>query len=194
MRCLDKLSDQNLLNLCREGDSAAFEELYNRYWSKLYSSAFKRVRIREIAEEIVQELFTSLWINRAKLSIHTSFENYLYTSVRYLVFAYFSKEYSRKSYEEFAFDTTSIYDNSTEEAIAFNDLGRSLEKELNCLPSRCRSVFELSRKQYKSNKEIACVMGISEKTVENQLTKALKILRVNLKYLTSLWLVVHTWL
>ncbi len=194
MRHLDELSDKNLVDLCREGDTKAFEELYNRYWCKLYSSAFKRIRVREVAEEIVQELFTSLWLNREKLVIHTSFQNYLYSSVRYLVFAYFSKEYSRKSYEEFALGKVSIYDNSTEEVIALHDLGKNLDAELSHLPGRCRSVFELSRKQYKSNKEIASVLGISEKTVENQLTKALRILRVNLKYLTSLWLLIYTWL
>lgn len=193
MKHLVELSDQNLVDLCRDGDSKAFEELYNRYWSKLYSSAFKRIKVREVAEEIVQELFTSLWTNREKIAIHTSFQNYLYSSVAYLVFAYLHKEYKRRSYEESALSKINVYDNSTEEIIAFNDLGKKLENELKQLPDRCRSVFELSRKQYKSNKEIASVMGISEKTVENQITKALRILRVNLKYLSILLLLAFTW-
>lgn len=193
MKHLVELSDQNLVDLCRKGDSKAFEELYNRYWSKLYSSAFKRIKVREVAEEIVQELFMSLWTNREKIVIHTSFQNYLYSSVTYLVFAYLHKEYKRRSYEEFALTRMNIYDNSTEEIIECNDLGKKLDTELNQLPDRCRSVFELSRKQYKSNKEIASVMGISEKTVENQITKALRILRVNLKYLSTLLLFAFTW-
>jgi RNA polymerase sigma-70 factor (ECF subfamily) len=74
----------------------------------------------------------------------------------------------------------SSFDNSTEENYYYKELLERVEVEVNHLPPKCRNVFELSRKQYKTNKEIAQLMGISEKTVENHLTKALRYLRVNL--------------
>ncbi len=192
MKRINKLTDQDLVELFLDGDIAAFEELYNRYWAKLYSEAFKRIRVREASEEIVQDFFTSLWTNRAKLNIHTSFQNYMYNSVRYMVFAYFSKQDSRKKYEAFLSAGSASHDNSTEDVVNLNDLERSLNKQLDHLPDKCRSVFELSRKQYKTNKEIAAALGISEKTVENHLTKALRILRVSLKYVNILLLIISS--
>ena len=189
MRRLKKISDEELLKLFRNGDEAAFEELYTRYWAELYASAFKRLRIKEAAEEIVQDLFASLWTKRDSLVIHTSFQNYLYSSIRYLVFAYFSKQDNRKTYEDFVLGGAISGDTSTEDRIYLNDLERNLDQGLRRLPEKCRSVFELSRKQYKTNKEIASFLGISEKTVENHLTKALRTLRLHLRYLNVLLLI-----
>lgn len=192
MRRLKKISDEELLELFRNGDEAAFEELYNRYWAELYASAFKRLRIKEAAEEIVQDLFTSLWTKRDSLVIHTSLQNYLYSSIRYLVFAYFSKQDNRKTYEDFVLGGPISGDTSTEDRIYLNDLERNLDQGLRRLPQKCRSVFELSRKQYKTNKEIASFLGISEKTVENHLTKALRTLRLHLRYLNVLLFITLT--
>ncbi|WP_374166616.1 RNA polymerase sigma-70 factor [Arcticibacter sp. MXS-1] len=192
MRRLKKISDEELLELFRNGDEAAFEELYNRYWAELYASAFKRLRIKEAAEEIVQDLFTSLWTKRDSLVIHTSLQNYLYSSIRYLVFAYFRKQDNRKTYEDFVLGGPISGDTSTEDRIYLNDLERNLDQGLRRLPQKCRSVFELSRKQYKTNKEIASFLGISEKTVENHLTKALRTLRLHLRYLNVLLFITLT--
>ncbi len=186
MRNLEKFSDEDLARLLAEGNVSAFDELYNRYWDKLYNSAAKRVAEPEIAEEIVQDLFTSLWLNRAKLSIRTTFSSYVYSSVKYLVFNHYQKESVKKAYHESVVHQLAPLDNSTENQIAYNDLSRTIEKGVETLPSKCRSVFELSRKEFKNNKEIAALLGISEKTVENHLTKALRNLRLNLKDVISI--------
>lgn len=183
---LSSLTDEKLIELFRAESKPAFEEIYGRYWAKLYSAAFKRVKVHEVAEELVQELFTGLWMNRAQLNIRTSLAAYLQTSIRYMVFNYFSKEYVRRDYQQ-RMAVFKNYDNSTEEIILLNDLKYSLENQINLLPTQCRSVYELSRKEHKTNKEIARVLGISEKTVENHLTKALKRLRINLSNLNTLF-------
>lgn len=160
---------------------AAFEEIYNRYWNKLYAAAYKRLQSKEVSEELVQDLFTSLWVNRNTINIHTSLAAYLFTSVRYLVLGQVQKEMVRANYKD------SLYlnrvDNSTEETVLLKDLVTNLNVAVEQLPVKCKSVFELSRKENKSNKEIAAELGISEKTVENQLTKALKRLRLSLNSL-----------
>jgi RNA polymerase sigma-70 factor (ECF subfamily) len=190
MSDLNNLPDERLIELLRNSDQAAFEEIYSRYWAKLYSSAYKRVRLKEVAEEIVQDFFTGLWVNRNKIYIQSSLINYLETAIRYQVFNYFQKEYVRRNYRQSVGLTLNDTVNSTEETILVNDLNRNVDNAIQRLPSKCRSVFELSRKGNKSNKEIGKALGISEKTVENHLTKALKRLRLSLNQLlfTTLFL------
>jgi len=181
------LPDFELLGLVRNDSMEAFEELYNRYWKSLYSFAYKRVRSKEISEEIVQEFLANLWAGRKTLVIKTSFEGYIYTAVRNLVFNYIAKETRRKAYSHFVQLFKVDTDNSTEETINTRDLQQNIEKGLNNLPEKCRSVFELSRRENKSNKEIALELGISEKTVESHLTKAIKRLRVTLNSAFFMW-------
>jgi len=181
MQNLNILQDEELLQLLKQEQMAAFEEIYNRYWDKLYAAAYKRLQSKEMSEELVQDLFTSLWINRNVLNIHTSVAGYLFTSVRYLVLGQIQKEMVRDSYKESL--SLNRVDNSTEETVLLNDLVANLNVAVEQLPVKCKSVFELSRKEFKSNKEIAAELGISEKTVENQLTKALKRLRLGLNSL-----------
>jgi len=181
------LPDNELLGLVKSDDSMeAFEELYHRHWKNLYSFAYKRVRSKEISEEIVQDFLTNLWAGRKTLVIKTSFEGYIYTAVRNLVFNYIAKETRRKAYGHFVQLFRVDTDNTTQETIDTRDLQHNIEKGLDDLPVKCRSVFELSRHENKSNKEIASELGISEKTVESHLTKAIKRLRVNLN--SAFWM------
>jgi len=186
----EKLSDEELSVLLSQEVTAAFHEIFNRYWTQLYTTAYKRVRSKETAEEIVQDLFTSLWVKRKEIRIHKSLAGYLFTSIRYLVLNHMEKEAVRKNYKNSLHVVNPVYQNPTEETVLLNDLARKIDKEIDLLPVKCRSVFELSRKEYKTNKEIAAMLGISEKTVENHLTKAITRLRLNLNDVISLALVV----
>ncbi len=177
---LRNLSDDELLELFGQENVAAFEEVYNRYWLKLYSAAYKRLKEREAAREIVQDLFTSLWVNRAQLKIHTTLQGYLFSSVKYSVLNYKRAEAVRNAYSGSHQLVNQGFDNSTEEYINYKELKETFDAGVTQLPPKCRSVFELSRNEYKSNKEIAQLLGISEKTVENHITKALRSLRVNM--------------
>ena len=177
---LNNLSDDDLLVMVRNDRMDAFEELYNRHWKKLYAFAFKRIRSKEIAEEIVQDFLTNLWAGRKTLVIKSSFEGYIYTSIRNLVLNCIAKETRRNAYNQFIKLFKPDVDNSTEETVYVKDFYFNLQKELSYLPIKCRSVFEMSRQENKSNKEIASELGISEKTVESHLTKAIRRLRVNL--------------
>jgi len=180
-----KFSDEDLIELLKEGSTAAFEELYNRYWEKLYNSARKRLSEAEIAEELVQDFFTSLWLNREKLVIHSSFNSYVHSSIRYLVYNHYQKETVRRVYRENTQRVLALEDNSTQELLSLKELNKVLEEGVEKLPAKCRTVYELSRKEYKNNKEIASLLGISEKTVENHLTKALRNIRLSLKDVMS---------
>lgn len=174
-------TDQDLIADIANGDSRAFEILYRRYFSKLYGAAYKRLQDRAITEEIVQELFVSLWERRASLPIE-NIENYLFTSIKYLVIAQFKKN---SLFEKYSSTLTQNDDNFTEQSIAFDELNDAYQQALLAIPERCREVFLLKRSGL-SQREISEKLDISEKTVENQMTKALKILREALKDYTAL--------
>ena len=180
---LKNLTDLELLELVRTDGMDAFEELYNRHWKKLYSFAYKRVRSKEMAEEIVQDFLANLWAGRKLITIKTSFDGYIYTSVRNLVLNCIAKEARHNTYSRFSELFATEVDNSTEETLQVKDLYSNIQRELTNLPAKCRSVFELSRQENKSNKEIAQQLGISEKTVEGHLTKAISRLRLSLNSL-----------
>jgi len=174
-------SDQELLILLHQDDTAAFKKIYQHYWYKLYIVAYKRLRSKEAAEEIVQNIFTKLWTNRKEIRITVLLEAYLYTAVRYGVIDHLEKEATRKNFTAFAYYHYRTADNSAEEYIDLRDLESHVKKAADQLPSKCQSVFLLSRQEYKTNREIAGLLGISEKTVENHMTNALRTIRAGLK-------------
>jgi RNA polymerase sigma-70 factor (ECF subfamily) len=185
---LTHFTDENLIQLLQKGDRNAFEALYRRYWRKLYLLAYQKLRNRELAEELVQDLFMSLWIKQENLQIRTSVGAYLSMAVRYMIIRFFQKERMHHQYEQNAV-LFPQYANTTEDEVAFHDLQEVIEQEINKLPLKCREVFLLSRHHNLSQKEISLQLNISEKTVENHIGKALRNLRFGLKdFIASLLL------
>ncbi|NCD71516.1 RNA polymerase sigma-70 factor [Mucilaginibacter agri] len=177
-----KLSEEELLGLLKQDKLNAFREIYSRHWKKLYSDAYKRVKSRVLAEELVQEVFTNFWIKRNTLQIDTSVAGYLHSAISRSVIDQYRKDLVRSKYKEAFKIVHTEVDNSTEDEIMFKELSYTIEAQVNQLPDKCRSVYELSRKEHKSNKEIASLLSISEKTVENHLTNALRRLRHGLSH------------
>lgn len=170
-------SDEQIISLiCLEDDEAAFEELYDRYFRLLFNFAFSKVHDEFAAQEIVQELFVSVWQKRAQNEIVTC-RPYLFAAVKKLIISFYRKEYTRQhhynQWEKFHDDISGL---ATDQQAIIADLQNRYEEGLHLLPPKCREVFVLSRKGL-SNKEIAEQLTISEKTVEQHITKALRILR-----------------
>ncbi|WP_276361660.1 RNA polymerase sigma-70 factor [Daejeonella sp. H1SJ63] len=173
-------SDIELLDLLRSGDKAAFSEIYNRYWKKIFTVAANKIGQLEEAEEIVQEIFISMWNRRESIFITTSLNAYLAVSVKYRVIKVLAK---RNLYNKFADHSLSILpqsDNSTQDWLEFEELKSRLAVLVTQLPDKCRLVYKLSREEGMSQKQIAEEFGISEKTVEAHIGKALKHLRTGL--------------
>jgi RNA polymerase sigma-70 factor (ECF subfamily) len=177
-----KLTEDDLMGLLQQDKLSAFREIYQRYWKKLYSDAYRRLKNKELCEEVVQEIFSNLWHKRHTLQINTTIGGYLHLAVLNQVVDQYRKQTIRAKHTEALKLLTTETDTGTEDAIMLRDLTHTLETEISHLPDKCRSVFELSRKEYKTNKEIAQLLGISEKTVENQITKAIKRLRLSLSH------------
>ena len=177
-------TDQQILQHLAQDDVRAFDFLYQKYFSKLYGAVYKRLQNRELTEEVVQELFISLWERRTVLVISTTIESYLFSSVKYLVIAQYKKNNLFEKYSN-SLNQEVNNDNFTEQAVAFDELNEAYQNALKLLPERCREVFLLKRSGL-SQREISEKMDISEKTVENQMTKALKVLREALSDYTVL--------
>lgn len=165
--------DEILLERFEKGDEEAFGFLFRRYYVKLctYSSLF--VKEKETAEEIVMNLFVSLWENRESLGRVKSPEQYLFRSVRNRCLNWLRDSRTALNIDDCIQDLVEC-DNSS---IEVRELNRFIEEAILSLPERCRMVFVNSRINHLRHKEIARAMNISTKTVEAQITKALSIIR-----------------
>lgn len=176
-----------MLSSLNKGDIAAFEQIYQLYWSDLYNYAYNIVRNKIVCEEIIQETFFSLWTKREQLQITQSLKAYLFTAVKFQTINYIRSEKVKRDYaSSYASFTKPAVDNSNEESIHLSDLKGIIENEVAKLPEKCQQIFRLSRNEHQSIKNIADLMNISHKTVENQLTKALRQLRSSLGQFFSL--------
>jgi len=180
MANLRNLPDAELLALLKDGDQAAFTEIYNRYWKKLFVVAANKINDLEEAEEIVQDIFVALWNRRISLDVTGKFSAYLAVSVKYRVIKALDKRFSQQQYANHSRQTLSLLDDSTQEWLQFEELKGRLGRLVADLPEKCRLVYQLSRDSGYSQKEIAQELGISEKTVEAHMGKALKTLRAGL--------------
>ncbi|HWW39878.1 RNA polymerase sigma-70 factor [Pedobacter sp.] len=180
MDTYSKFSDAALADLLKSGDRVAFTEIYNRYKGLLYIHAFKILKDREEAKDVVQQFFSVLWTKHEELTFKVNLSQYMYTSIRNLIFRYISRKKIESTY------ITSIqifFDEGvceTDHLIREHELRFIIEREIANLPPKMREIFEMSRKVNLSHKEIADQLSISEQTVSKQITNALKILRTKL--------------
>lgn len=174
------LNDNELVSLLSLDDMHAFTEVYNRYWKKLFSIAANKIHDLDDAEEIVQDIFVTLWNRRDKLSIVETLSSYLAVSVKYRVIKLLDKRSNRQKYVDYRMDHVSTAENSTEQWVEFEELKDRLVLFVAELPEKCRLAYQLSRESGYSQKMIAEEMGISEKTVEAHLGKAIRTLRARL--------------
>lgn len=176
------LDDDRLVELLRKGNDAAFTEIYNLYWKKLFSVAANKLdHDLKLAEELVQDIFLDLWRRRETLEIKTSLSLYLAAAMKYKVIDARLKKKRIKEYNQAISSLASDSDTSTEKQISFDELKGKLTALVSQLPEKCQLVYKLSKELGYSQKEIAHHLSISEKTVESHLSRAVKALRLGLK-------------
>ncbi|MBN9297314.1 MAG: sigma-70 family RNA polymerase sigma factor [Filimonas sp.] len=171
-----KLTDEELFNCIKRNDEDAYRILFNRYWEKLYLFAWRRLKSRQEAEDVVQHIFMKIWEQRAVRNI-TSMQYYLFKSVSYEIIAALKKMLDNTT------DITTVNEsilpifNNILEKMSVDELDRLLEDEINKLPGRMQEIFRLSRQQGLAIQEIAILLELSEQTVKNQLSNAIARLR-----------------
>ena len=186
MKNKNDVSYRSLFSSIAKGDEAAFSTLYEIFYPDLIRYVSTKVTEIALAEDILHDLFLSLWEGRARLETISAPSVYLYTACRYLIIDYIRK--SSKMDAEAEVDEQ-INDRSAplEDRLHYRYLLDIVNHEIENLPEKCREIFVLSREKYMSNAEIASKLGIAESTVENQINKALRRIRlVRKKYMMLL--------
>lgn len=178
-------SDQTILERIRTGDEAAFETLFRTHYAALVGFARKFVGDQDDAEELVQELFTKLWEGRQKLQLSAGWRPYLFRAAKNACLNYLKHQKVRELYQKENQDSAAAT-LETEQRLDQEELRARINAAVRQLPDRCRQAFELSRYEGLKYAEIAEHMGISPRTVEVQIGKALKLLREELKDLVPL--------
>lgn len=173
------LPDEMLVRLLSTGDESAYEAIYLRYWRQLYTGAVQKTNDQAAAEELVQELFMSLWENRQKVSIG-NLEAYLRTALRYTTITYIKKRLTARETELDTVEHIAI-DGGADTGIGLDELSVALQQALTLLPEKTRLVFQMNRFEHRSIADIAKHFGISERAVEYHITQSLRTLRLHLK-------------
>lgn len=182
MGLLSEYTDTQLVDLLSKDDRPAFTELYNRYWSRLFTVAANKLdKDLESAEELVQDIFLDLWRRRKDLGGITCVSAYLAVAVKYKVIDARLRKRRLKTYKARSADSLSIIDTSTEERLRFNELQKRLALVVQDLPERSRLIYTLSRDSGYTHKQIATRLSISNKTVEAHLSRIIKLIRQKLR-------------
>ncbi|SHG57717.1 sigma-70 family RNA polymerase sigma factor [Pedobacter caeni] len=179
------LSDDELTVLLKLGDRTAYTEIYHRFKFVLHNHAWNKTRNREEAQDTIQEVFTMLWAKRETLGLQINLAGYLYTSVRNHILNQIARSGLQTKYITSIknFQSSNL---STDYLARENQFKKIIDAEVAALPPRMREVFEMSRKEHLTHKEIAERLGTSEQTIKKQMTNTLKVLRVKLGLLIYL--------
>lgn len=181
-------SDEDLLLSVKNGDEVAFELVFYRYKGKLYDFIRRSLPADQDAESMVQDIFTKLWLHRQQLDPAKSLNAFLYTVARNEIYGQLRKVLVRRKYmEELSFSASSS-GLTTEHQIEYDELTRFVSQLVKKMPEKRREIYQLSRNEGLSYKEISRQLGISENTVDSQLRKALDYLKENLRKKMALFL------
>jgi len=181
---LKSLDDAHLVVLLRNDNAPAFKELYERHWYYTYHLAFKKTGRTDVAQEMAQQLFETLWDKRDRLRID-NFKAYLTSSLKNLVIDYIRRHILEESYLEKLRMHFSEAGVQAGRQLEYDELAGTVTELLHQLPRKTRQVFVMRRFEYYTIPEIAQQLNLSEKAIEYHLTKALSFLRKHLKeYMT----------
>ena len=182
-------SDEELFSAVKQDERNAFDMLYKKYWALVYKKAFSYLHDPDACAEIVNDIFLNIWLKRKDLNI-IKFEAYLTAAARYRVYNILKAQKSNKityieDYESLAGLST---DNNVGEVnLNTYEIYYQMNHLLNQLPKRCKEIFLLSRMSHLTNAEIASKLSVSKRTVENQISLAVKYLRRHFEILVILY-------
>lgn len=168
-------SDTDLISYLKEGEKTAFDVIYDRYWKKLYNDTYKRLRRQEQVEEIIQDVFTDLWTKRANRNIENLY-GYLLTSVRYQVYMLYKKGKTAPIFEE-PLEFIALDSLQADSLLNVKELQGCIKVWMSMQPEKRGEIFRLKYVEDLTTREISEILGIAQKTVQNQLLTSFASLR-----------------
>ena len=179
------LTDEQLIILLKKDDQQAFAQIYNRYAESLAGFAASKLYSLDDARDIIQDIFVKLWENRDEVYITSNLKSYLFSIVRHRIIDKIRKNITREEYASMVQSLIVPRYDSADKQVEAKELQQSIEKSLNQLPPRVKEIYKLSRDEGLTNHEIAEKLNLSEQTVKNQLSAALKHLRGSLNNIST---------
>lgn len=189
------LDDKSLIALISDGNKLAFDAIYERYWESMYVYTIKVVKDKEQTEDILQEVFISLWNRRKEIKRIECLSAYLFVSLRFQSLSYFKKMAKQGKLMELLAQGLKEEKSQSEDIYFAKELSLILNQEIENLPSKMKEVFILSRNENLSYKEISEILKISDKTVKKQVSNALKVIKGKLSksyYISHLFLILFS--
>jgi len=181
---LSEYADCDLIELLKQGDQAAFNEIYNRYWLKLYNDCYKRLKNEALSADVIQDVFADIWIKRESKNIE-NLGAYLHSAARYQVFLLYKKNKQITAFEE-PVEMMAIDACQADSVFHEKELRECIAIWLEMQPEKRREVFRLKFSEDLSTKEISRKLNVSQKTVQNQFSTSLNLLRSHLAKLLSI--------
>ncbi|WP_398455105.1 RNA polymerase sigma-70 factor [Sphingobacterium thalpophilum] len=177
----DDFSDLALVDLLVERDDIAFAVIYERYWGMLFAHAFKMLQEEQASKDVVQDVFINLWnVPADQLTLISSLKNYLFVATRNRILNLIRNQKVRRDYIGLFSLYIDEHADTTIELLEEKELMQQLDEVISTFPPRMKEIFQLSREHFRSHREIAQQLGISEATVSRQISNALSILRSKL--------------
>ena len=167
----------DLIGRLKKDDKEAFNLLFYMYADKLFKFSLTFFNDEAEAEEIVQEVFLKIWIKRHAIKDPFSFNAYIYTIAKNMIFNNLKKNVYKRKYESYQYNTKQRHENSTENEVIYEETKQRIEVALNKLPKKRKEIFLMSRRDGLKNREIAEKLDISIKTVESHMSLTLKYMR-----------------
>lgn len=171
-------NDPNLIGLIKSGNKQAFDEVFLKHFKSLHAYAFAIIKEKDDAEEIVQNVFVRIWTKREQLKTDGFLKPFLYRSVHNESLNYLKHQKVRSNFNVHYAEVVKNDTGNLNTELMATELEKNIHSAINELPEKCRNIFQLSRFDQMKYQEIADALNISIKTVENQMGKALKILRL----------------
>lgn len=184
-----RAQEQQWLAGLRRGNEEDLEQIFNRYYRYLVVTAYQLLHDDNQAQDQVQDLFFGLWTKREQLKVDGSLKAYLRKAVVNRCIDELRRKKRKGTTSDEALPYQASHHANADSQMEAGELQQLINKAVDSLPDRCRAIFALSRFQQMSNREIATKLDISVKTVENQMTKALRHLRQALSAHLPEWLV-----
>jgi len=170
------VNDKELLRDLSTGSQEAFERIFNAHWQDLFDIAYARMRDKTAAEDLVQDIFTSIWERRYELNITSPLQHYLRTALKYSIIKQVSRANLHQEAMKHLLERMNEMEHTVLEHLNIADVNRTLAEAILSFPENMRQIFLLRTENYTIS-EIAAAMGLAEQTIKNNTTEALKRLR-----------------
>ena len=180
MHKLAEYNDGQLIRLIRNGDEPAFDRVFILYFKNLHAYAATIIKDNEAAEEVIQNVFCRIWEKRHQLNPDGYLKSFLYRAVHNECLNYLKHQRVRSTFQVYYTEQAEQREGNLSKEIQASELEQHIHRAVHELPDKCRAIFQLSRFEQLRYQQIADQLNISVKTVENQMGKALKLLRLKL--------------